>query len=213
MNHKPTSAPQAAHDPSRRNFVIGTGSAIALGSTIGLAGCGGGGGGEVAKARFGFGVASGDPLSDRVIIWTRANQLSTSASVNWDVALDTGFSNIVRTGSAVADINNDSTVKVDVTGLQAATTYYYRFRMGSDTSETGRTRTLPVGSVAQVRVGVFSCAAFSIGQFHVYNHAANRTDLDAALMLGDYIYETGLTPAEQLAASESAATRSTPSGA
>ncbi len=185
----------AAHDPSRRRFVIGTGSALALG-TAGLSACGGGGNSD--KATFGYSVASGDPLSDRVIIWTRVNQLQQSASLSWDVALDTGFANVVKTGSAVAELANDSTVKVDVTGLQPATTYFYRFRIAGETSETGRTRTLPVGSVQQVRVGVFSCAAYSLGQFHVYNHASNRTDLDAALMLGDYIYESGLTSAEQL---------------
>jgi alkaline phosphatase D len=91
-------------------------------------------------------------------------------------------------------------VKVDVTGLQPATTYFYRFKNGSVLSETGRTRTLPVGNVQQVKLGVFSCAAYPIGQFHVYNHAAARSDLDAALMLGDYIYENGVTDAEQAVA-------------
>jgi alkaline phosphatase D len=191
-------AEPASGELSRRRFVIGAGSALALGGTLGLSACGGGG--DAEKEPFGFGVASGDPLADRVIIWTRANRLSESVQLQWEVALDASFNNMVRTGTALAELAHDSTVKVDVTGLQPATTYFYRFKNGSVTSETGRTRTLPLGSVQQVKLGVFSCAAYSIGQFHVYNHAAARGDLDAALMLGDYIYETGLSDAEQLAA-------------
>lgn len=187
-----------AGELSRRRFVIGAGSALALGSTLGLGACGGGG--DAEKEPFGFGVASGDPLSDRVIIWTRANRLSESVQLQWEVATDVSFANIVKSGTALAELAHDSCVKVDVTGLQPATTYYYRFKNGSVISETGRTRTLPAGSVQQVKLGVFSCAAYSIGQFHVYNHAAARGDLDVALMLGDYIYETGLSDAEQLAA-------------
>jgi alkaline phosphatase D len=188
----------AGAELSRRRFVIGAGSALALGSTIGLSACGGGG--DVDKEPFGYGVASGDPLSDRVIIWTRANRLSVAVQLQWEVALDASFSNMVKSGTVTADPAHDSTVKVDVTGLQPATSYFYRFKNGSVISETGRTRTLPTGSVQQVKLGVFSCAAFSIGQFHAYNHASNRSDLDAALMLGDYIYETGLADVEQLAA-------------
>ncbi len=185
-------------DASRRRFVIASGAAAALGSTLGLSACGGGG--ESAKERFGYGVASGDPLSDRVIIWTRANQFSNATDVQWDVALEPAFTTLVKTGTVTAQPANDHTVKVDVTGLSPATTYYYRFRVSGEVSETGRTRTLPVGAAQQVKLGVFSCAAFSVGQFHVYNHAAARSDLDAALMLGDYIYETGLSTAEQNAA-------------
>ncbi|MDB5965501.1 MAG: alkaline phosphatase, partial [Polaromonas sp.] len=197
--------PSAGHDAgvggaelSRRRFVIGAGSALALGSTMGLGACGGGS--DVDKDPFGYGVASGDPLADRVIIWTRANRLSQAVQLQWEVALDASFSSLVRSGTATADPANDSTVKVDVTGLQPATSYFYRFKNGAAISETGRTRTLPVGGVQQIRLGVFSCAAYPIGQFHVYNHASNRSDLDAALMLGDYIYETGLSDVEQLAA-------------
>jgi alkaline phosphatase D len=196
----PAAADAASAGPelSRRRFVMGAGSALALGSTVGLSACGGGG--DVDKEPFGYGVASGDPLSDRVIIWTRANRLSEAVQLQWEVALDASFATLVKSGSVTADPAHDSTVKVDVTGLQPATSYFYRFKNGQVISEIGRTRTLPVGGVQQVKLGVFSCAAFSIGQFHVYNHASNRGDLDAALMLGDYIYETGLTDVEQLAA-------------
>ncbi|MDB5944884.1 MAG: Alkaline phosphatase, partial [Ramlibacter sp.] len=94
----------------------------------------------------------------------------------------------------------DFTVKVDATGLEPGTRYWYRFRYGGDVSATGRTKTLPVGNVNQVRMAVFSCAAFPVGRFHVYADAANRGDIDVALHLGDYIYETGISPSEQAVA-------------
>jgi alkaline phosphatase D len=181
---------------SRRRFVASS-AALGLGAGLGLSGCGGGN--EEEAVRFGYGVASGDPLSDRVIIWTRVN-VSGPTQVDWEVASDPVFAVIVRSGAAATDIERDFTVKVDVTGLQAATRYYYRFRHQGQVSATGQTRTLPAGSAQQARLAVFSCAAYSIGQFHAYAHAAKRGDFDAALMLGDYIYETGLTSAEQAAA-------------
>lgn len=186
-------------DPSRRRFVIGAGSALALGTGLGLAGCGGGQGNS-AEERFGFGVASGDPLPDRVILWTRVNNLSGPADVIWEVATDPAFTRVVRSGTARTDASRDFTVKVDADGLQPATAYFYRFHLGGEISGTGGTKTLPVGNTQQVRLAVFSCAAYSLGQFHAYHHAASRGDLDAALMLGDYIYETGLSDVEQAGA-------------
>lgn len=188
-------------DASRRRFVLGTTgyAALAAAGGLGLSACGGGG--EESGQAFGYGVASGDPLSDRVIIWTRANLVAgDAADVQWDMATDAAFANIVRSGTAPAAAAQDYTVKVDVTGLQPATRYFYRFRRGADVSATGRTKTLPVGSVSQVRLAVFSCAAFPLGQFHAYADAVQRADIDVALHLGDYIYETGLSDAEQIAA-------------
>lgn len=185
---------------TRRRFVLGSaGMALTVGAGLGVSGCGGGA--QEAYERFGYGVASGDPLSDRVVLWTRVNNAGADpTTVQWDVATDAAFARIVRTGSAVTGSAQDFTVKVDVTGLSPATVHYYRFRHGIETSVTGRTKTLPVGSVSKVVIGAFSCAAFPLGQFHVYSAAADRGDLDVALLLGDYIYETGLSDAEQIAA-------------
>ncbi|MBG9387170.1 alkaline phosphatase D family protein [Caenimonas aquaedulcis] len=194
--NNPSPSPESA-GPSRRRFVAAT-AAMALGSGLGLSACGGGH--DEDKQLFGYGVASGDPLSDRVIIWTRANNTGGAVPVEWQVATDAAFANVLKSGTATADVSRDYTVKVDVTGLQPATTYFYRFKAGGNFSPTGRTKTLPVGNPQQVKIGVFSCAAYSLGQFHAYAHAVNRGDLDVALMLGDYIYETGLTNVEQAAA-------------
>lgn len=196
--HSQATAGPHPPDTSRRRFVVGA-AAVGLGAGLGLAGCGGGGDDE-AEERFGYGVASGDPLSDRVIIWTRVN-IWAPTQVQWEVATDPAFASIVRTGMATTDETRDYTVKVDVTGLAPATVYHYRFIHGGQASPTGRTKTLPVGSPQLVRFAVFSCAAYSVGQFHAYADAVRRGGFDAALMLGDYIYETGLTSAEQLAAS------------
>jgi len=183
---------------SRRRFVLGSaGYAISLGAGLGLAGCGGSH--DEAQQRFGYGVASGDPLSDRVILWTRVN-VSSPTDVQWEVATDTVFTKVVATGTASTSDARDYTVKVDASGLQPGTTYFYRFHNGGETSATGRTKTLPVGAPQRVRLAVFSCAAYALGQFHAYADAVNRGDFDVALMLGDYIYETGLSNAEQAAA-------------
>jgi alkaline phosphatase D len=188
-----------ATDAGRRRFVLGTAGALALGSTTGLTACGGGH--DEQQERFGYGVASGDPLADRVIIWTRVNLADSSpTSVQWEVASDPGFVTVVASGTAATSADQDFTVKVDATGLQPATSYWYRFKQGSETSGTGRTKTLPTGNVSQLRLGVFCCAAFPVGQFHAYANAADRGDIDVALHLGDYIYETGISAAEQAVA-------------
>ncbi|MGE0496358.1 MAG: alkaline phosphatase [Ramlibacter sp.] len=186
---------------SRRRFVLGSagGVALTMGSGLGLSGCGGGN--EEAEQRFGYGVASGDPLADRVIIWTRVNKPGEDPTqVQWEVASDPQFKTVVQSGTAVTGSVHDFTVKVDVTGLSPASYYYYRFRHGTEMSATGRTKTLASGYLPYAKIGVFSCAAFPLGQFHVYADAADRGDIDVALFLGDYIYETGLSDAEQIAA-------------
>ncbi len=113
--------------------------------------------------------------------------------MRWEIATDTAFANIVASGETVATAARDFTVKVDATGLRQGTTYYYRFRAYNDVSPTGRTRTLPTGSVGQVKFAVFSCSNYPAGYFNVYADAAKRNDLDATIHLGDYIYEYGAT--------------------
>ena len=142
---------------------------------------------------FGHGVASGDPLADAVIIWTRVTPSDTGAEaqVGWVVATDEAMSNVVASGSVYTDSRRDFTVKVDVTGLSADTVYYYQFA-GKDGAVTpvGQTRTLPVGSVDSVKLAVCSCANLPAGYFNVYNEIAN-SDADVVVHLGDYIYEYG----------------------
>lgn len=141
---------------------------------------------------FRHGVASGDPLADRVIIWTRVTtQWPGPVGVSWRVARDPQLRDVVAGGLTVTDKTLDFTVKVDVTGLEAATTYYYGFRaLGAD-SLTGRTRTAPVGATKSVRFALVSCSSFAAGYFNAYARIAARSDLDFVVHVGDYIYESG----------------------
>jgi alkaline phosphatase D len=143
-------------------------------------------------APFYHGVASGDPLSDRVILWTRVTTDSANVEVKWRIATDTTMLNPIDSGVVTTDGAVDFTVKVDVTGLQPNTFYYYEFEAYGIYSLRGRTKTLPVGTaVDSLRFAVVSCSNFAGGFFNGYNHIATRNDIDAVLHLGDYIYEYG----------------------
>ena len=144
-----------------------------------------------APAHFTHGVASGDPLQDRVILWTRVLPGSgqpETLNVGWEIATDQRFNNIVSTGNTQTGPARDFTVKVDATGLNAGQSYFYRFTAEGITSVTGRTRTLPSAGVAQARLAVVSCSNYPQGYFNAYREIAAR-DCDAVLHLGDYIYE------------------------
>ncbi len=143
-------------------------------------------------APFYHGVASGDPMPNSVIIWTRVTTDDLDANVHWQVATDTAMTNIVADGWVTTDAESDFTVKVDVQGLQPYTTYYYEFSYDNAYSLRGRTRTAPEGnSVDSLRFAVVSCSNFAYGFFHVYDKIVDRNDVDAVIHLGDYIYEYG----------------------
>ncbi|MEU2109741.1 alkaline phosphatase D family protein [Streptomyces sp. NPDC019507] len=161
-------------------------------------------------AAFLHGVASGDPLPDGVLLWTRVTPSpdalpgsgkGPATEVGWEVAEDRGFTRVVAGGVTTATAATDHTVKVDVRGLLPATAYFFRFTSGGTVSATGRTRTAPAADAAApgVRFGVVSCANWESGYFAAYRHLAARADLDAILHLGDYIYEygTGGYPADE----------------
>ncbi|GAA4111494.1 hypothetical protein GCM10022393_09240 [Aquimarina addita] len=141
---------------------------------------------------FYHGVASGDPLEDRVIIWTRITpEDENPIEVSWYVATDASFSSIVRSGTAITNSTVDYTIKVDVDGLAPATTYYYYFQTAEANSLIGRTRTTPSAVADQLRFAVVSCSNYQAGYFNAYKKIAERKDLDAVIHLGDYIYEYG----------------------
>lgn len=144
---------------------------------------------------FRHGVASGDPLSDAVILWTRVTPEDPATAgdvdVTWELASDPAFATILTSGTFTTNAARDFTVKVEATGLRAATTYYYRFHGLSETSAIGRTKTAPSGSTAHLRFAVAACASYAHGYFIGYRGIAARLDLDAVLFLGDYIYEYG----------------------
>ena len=151
--------------------------------------------GRVAEAMqssrdvFAHGVASGDPLEDRVILWTRVSGGRGDIEVHWWVANDPEMRTIIGRGSVVTNSARDFTVKVEASSLRPGTTYYYQFSGLDVPSPIGRTKTLPVGDIDSVRLAVVSCSNLPHGYFNVYRCLAQRPDLDAVLHLGDYLYE------------------------
>ena len=139
---------------------------------------------------FNHGVASGDPLSDRVILWTRISGCDSPINVTWQVAADDSFATPVAQGAFVTDASRDFTVKVDVTGLKPGTAYFYRFQCKTVTSPVGRTHTLPE-TTKDVVLAVASCSLHPNGYFNAYRAIADLDRVDAVVHLGDYIYEYG----------------------
>ena len=135
---------------------------------------------------FAHAVASFDPTTDAVLLWTR---LTGAASADWVVARDAALRDVVASGTAVTGAHRDWTVTVDVTGLEPATTYWYRFGAGGVHSPVGRTRTLPGPGADAVVLGLVSCADYSRAPLTVYRAVAPR-EVDLVLHLGDYVYET-----------------------
>lgn len=146
---------------------------------------------------FGHGVASGDPLADRLIIWTRVTPPTGAAAtipVAWTVADSPDFKMVVARGEAQAGPARDFTVKVDVTNLKPGKDYWFRFTAGDASSPTGRSRTLPAGGARDVVLAVVSCSLFPAGYFNAYDAVAKLDRVDAVVHLGDYIYEYGAGP-------------------
>lgn len=141
---------------------------------------------------FWHGVASGDPLSTAVMLWTRVSPEGDGpVEVFWEMAYDPDFTRRVRSGTTSTSGERDFTVKIDADGLHPGTVYFYRFRSLGRASIVGRTRTAPTRRVRSLRFAVLSCSSYASGYFHVYRSVAERTDLDAVFHLGDYIYESG----------------------
>lgn len=140
-------------------------------------------------APFYHGVASGDPLYDRVIIWTRVTPEYSlpSVEVHWEVSTGETFQSILKKGTVSTDPSKDYTVKVDVDGLEEGTQYHYRFTALNKTSMVGKTKTASKNA-EYLRFGVVSCSNYEWGFFNAYGALANE-DLDAVVHLGDYIYE------------------------
>ena len=157
---------------------------------------------EAVSPYFKHGVASGDPLPDHVVIWTRVTPTAASlpgsgkgpeAAVTWQVSSTKTFTKLVKHGVFTTGPGRDHTVKVDVGGLRPAKTYYYRFVYKGSRSRVGVMKTAPAATSlpSRLRLGIVSCSNWQAGFFSAYRHLAKRNDLDAILHLGDYIYEYG----------------------
>ena len=150
-------------------------------------------GARLGSVRFEHGVASGDPLRQRVILWTRVTPDARAKDilVRYVVTTDPQLRNVVDRGTFRTGPDSDYTVKVDAEGLRPGSTYYYRFQARGVASPIGRTRTLPAGPTQRLRIAVVSCSNHAAGYFNAYRRIAERADLDAVVHLGDYLYEYG----------------------
>lgn len=161
------------------------------------------GGNPIAPENINFlhGVASGDPRTDRVVIWTRTTPPDGSTddiAVDWVMSLSPDLSNPVQSGEFITNAGRDFTVKVDPTGLASYTTYYYQFSVTQAdgtvaTSPIGRTKTAPAATddVSQLRIASAACNQYTFGFFNAFGRIGERADLDLFIHLGDYIYEGG----------------------
>lgn len=147
---------------------------------------------------FTLGIASGDPLPDGVVLWTRlapdplngGGMPNHPFPVQWEVSLDANFTNVVKRGTELSKPQLAHSVHVEVDGLEPATWYYYRFKSQSDFSPVGRTKTAPAynSQVEKLNFAFASCQSWPIGFYTAYQHMA-KDDLDLVIHLGDYIYE------------------------
>jgi alkaline phosphatase D len=150
---------------------------------------------------FGLGVASGDPRPDGFVLWTRlaptplavdghGGMRADHVPVQYEVAEDSGFKRVVRRGLAIATAELAHAVHPEVSGLRPEREYFYRFRVGTEISPVGRTKTLPVHG-SRFSFATASCQAWYHGYFPAYRDIARRAP-DAVFFLGDYIYEYGI---------------------
>ncbi|MET9256222.1 alkaline phosphatase D family protein [Streptomyces sp. NPDC003717] len=200
----------AARHLGRRRFLTVAAATAALAFTTNLPARGATTAPELDARRitsdpFTLGVASGDPLPDSVVLWTRLapepfqedGGLGTQrVSVDWEVALDEYFGAVVSRGTALAYPEYAHSVHVDVRGLTAGTVYYYRFRAGAWLSPAGRTRTAPAAGsdAASLKLAAVACQAYQDGYYTVLRHVA-EDDVDLVFHLGDYLYEYAVNSA------------------
>ena len=156
---------------------------------------------KFAEYPFSLGVASGDPLPDGVVLWTRlaprplepaGGMPPESIEVSWQICEDEAMSRVVQSGTATATADWGHSVHVEVAGLRPDRWYWYQFKAGGEVSAKGRTRTTPLADSMpeRLRFAFVSCQHFEQGLFTAYDHLAGE-DVDLIVHLGDYIYEGG----------------------
>ncbi|WP_059012144.1 alkaline phosphatase D family protein [Streptomyces specialis] len=185
---------------ARRRFLVGGAAAVGAAAVGPMTGSVRAATRPLPPDLFTLGVASGDPLPDGVVLWTRlapdplagGGMPDRAVDVEWQVAEDAAFRRIVKRGTATAEPAYGHSVHVDVRGLRAHRDHWYRFRAGGELSPTGRTRTAPhpLAAGGRLRLALASCQNWQHGYFNAYADMAEQ-DVDAVLFVGDYIYESG----------------------
>jgi len=171
---------------TRREFIIAFGALPALAGACRAV--------RLRSDPFTLGVASGDPASTSVVLWTRLNGAGEpGVRVDWEIAEDDQFRRIAGKGSSLALKELGHSVHVEVENLRPERHYWYRFMAGGEVSPVGRTRTAPSEPPAQFRFAFVSCQNYEHGYYTAYRHLAAE-DLDLIVHLGDYIYERRFGP-------------------
>ena len=183
---------------TRRDFLIGAASSIGLTLIAPRKSLGAGQALPFSSDPFMLGVASGEPSSDSVVLWTRlapdpingGGMPATNVTVEWEVASDDGMKKIVRRGTEIATPEWGHSVHAEVGGLDPARWYWYRFRAGQYVTPIARTRTAPAPAARPSRLSFAfaSCQHYEAGYFTAYKHMAGE-DIEFVIHLGDYIYE------------------------
>lgn len=193
-------------DIDRRSFLSGAGKiagfslALAMAQSLGVGNLKVDAAPKFSKYPFTLGVASGDPLSDSVVLWTRlapdplngGGMPNHAVPVKWELAADEHFQKVVKHGAEIAVPELAHSVHVEAEGLMPNTVYYYRFKSGNELSPIGKTKTLPPAGakVSGLSFAFASCQQYEHGLFTAYQHMA-KENLDFVIHLGDYIYEYG----------------------
>lgn len=193
-------------DIDRRSFLSGAGKiagfslALAMAQSLGVGNLKVDAAPKFSKYPFTLGVASGDPLSDSVVLWTRlapdplngGGMPNHAVPVKWELAADEHFRKVVKHGTEIAVPELAHSVHVEAEGLMPDTIYYYRFKSGNELSPIGKTKTLPPAGakVSGLSFAFASCQQYEHGFFTAYQHMA-KENLDFVIHLGDYIYEYG----------------------
>ncbi|SEA25597.1 alkaline phosphatase D [Thalassobacillus cyri] len=192
-------------DVDRRGFLQGAGKIAGISLGMVVAQSMGGISVEAEEESFSdypftLGVASGDPLSDSVVLWTRlatdplngGGMPNRNIPVKWELAKDAHFRQLVQRGTEIASPELAHSIHAEVENLQADTVYFYRFKVGNDFSPVGKTKTLPASGAptASLTFAFASCQQYEHGYYTAYKHMA-KEDLDLVFHLGDYIYEYG----------------------
>lgn len=184
MTNEPPARPSPFSAIDRRTLfrgsLLGAGLA-AMPATVGAA----------TLSGFGYGVASGEPGADRVLLWTRYEAKQDTA-LRWEVSKSADFAATAAGGDVTAAPDRDWCVKATARGLEPDSWYYFRFiAPDGETSCIGRTRTLPLGKAEKFRLAVVGCSNKGFGWFNAYAHIAEADETDLVLHTGDYFYEYG----------------------
>ncbi len=141
--------------------------------------------------RFALGVASGQPRPRSLVLWTMLTGpgLPERVGVQWEMAHDAAFTQIAARGSEDAEVRWCHSVHADVSGLEPAREYWYRFNALGQRSLPARTRTAPApDAAATLKFAIASCQRYDVGHFAAWRHLAAEAP-DLIIFLGDYIYE------------------------